>query len=90
MGISESPDIFLENISDLMQHLEYAQGCLDDLLALISIQADHLKRLKEVPKCLCNLGQKIKVRMHLLKVTYSFLGVNLNNHSISLQTKLRK
>jgi hypothetical protein len=36
MGISCSPDIFQEKISNLMQHLEIVGTCCDEILAVSS------------------------------------------------------
>jgi hypothetical protein len=43
MGISFSPDIFQENMSDLMQHLNFVRTYLDAILVIsCSTFEDHL------------------------------------------------
>jgi hypothetical protein len=45
MGISCSPDIFLEKMSDLMHHLDFVRTYLDDLLVISSGTVDdHLEK----------------------------------------------
>jgi hypothetical protein len=47
MGISCSPDIFQEKMSDLMQHLNFVRTYLDDLLVIsCSTLDDHLEKLE--------------------------------------------
>jgi hypothetical protein len=48
MGISCSPDIFQEKISDLMQHLNFVRTYLDDLLVIsCSTFEDHLEKMDD-------------------------------------------
>jgi hypothetical protein len=59
MGITGSPDIFQSKMPELMEDLEYVQAYLDDLLCISrSSLEDHLKKLKEVLRHLCNAGLK--------------------------------
>jgi hypothetical protein len=45
MGISFSPEMFQEKMSDLMQHLNFVRTCLDDLLAIsCSTFEDYLEK----------------------------------------------
>jgi hypothetical protein len=47
MGISCSPDIFHDNMSGLMQHLNCVRTSLDDLLVIPSSNfEDHLEKLE--------------------------------------------
>jgi hypothetical protein len=47
MGISSSPDIFQEKMSDLMQHLNCLRTYLDDILVASSITfEDHFEKLE--------------------------------------------
>jgi hypothetical protein len=49
MGISFSPDTFQENMSSLMQHLEFLKTYLDDLLFISSSSfEDHLHKIEVV------------------------------------------
>jgi hypothetical protein len=57
MGISCSPDIFQENMSDLMQHLDFVGTYLDDLLVISSgTLDDHLEKMEVVFKILSDKG----------------------------------
>jgi hypothetical protein len=59
MGIAGSPDIFQSKMLELMEDLEYVQAYLDYLLCISrSSLEDHLEKLKEVLRCLCNAGLK--------------------------------
>jgi hypothetical protein len=60
MGIAGSPDIFQGKVSELMESLEYVQAYLDDLLCFFrSSFDDHLEKLEEVLRRLCNAGLKV-------------------------------
>jgi Reverse transcriptase (RNA-dependent DNA polymerase) len=49
MGLCNSPDIFQEKMSELMEGLEFVRKYLDDLLCLTKdIFKDHLEKLDEV------------------------------------------
>ncbi len=59
MGIAGSPDIFQSKMSELMEDLEYVQVYLDDLLCISrSSLEDHLIKLEEVLRRLCDAGLK--------------------------------
>ncbi len=55
LGIAGSPDIFQSKMSELMESLEYVHTYLDDLLYISrkSLE-DHLEKLDEVLRQLCN------------------------------------
>jgi hypothetical protein len=60
MGIAGSPDIFQSKMLELMEDLEYVQAYLDDLLCISGNSLDnHLKKLEEVLRRLCNAGLKV-------------------------------
>ncbi len=60
MGIAGSPDIFQGKMLELMEDLEYVQAYLDDPLCISkSSLEDHLEKLKEVLRLLCNAGFKV-------------------------------
>jgi hypothetical protein len=60
MGISCSPDIFQEKMSDLMQHLDFVQTYLDDLLVISSgTLDDHLEKMEVVLKVLSDKGLRV-------------------------------
>ena len=49
MGLCNSPDIFQEKMSELMQGLEFVRVYIDDLLCLTTkTYEDHLLKLEEV------------------------------------------
>ena len=60
MGLSGSPDIFQEKMSDLMAALEYVRTYLDDLLVITKGNfKDHLDKLEEVLKRLVRANLKV-------------------------------
>ena len=63
MGLCNSPDIFQEKMSTLMQDLEYVRAYIDDLLILTSSTwEDHLEKLEEVLTRLQAAGLKINAK----------------------------
>ncbi len=61
MGVAGSPDIFQEKMSELMESLEFVRGYLDDLLCISKLSLeDHLDKLEEVLRQLCDAGLKVK------------------------------
>jgi hypothetical protein len=72
MGIASSPDIFQSKMLELMKDLEYVQAYLDDLLCISrSSLDDHLKKLDEVLRRLCNAGLKVNAE----KMTFCALEI---------------
>ena len=73
MGLSISPDIFQEKMSDLMAGLKFAWAYLDDLL-IISTETGfdkHLEKLEQVLNSLSEAGLKINVqRVSLLELSW--------------------
>jgi len=60
MGLCNSPDIFQEKMSDLMQGLEFARAYIDDLLVLSKGSfAEHLDHLEQVLIRVSEAGLKI-------------------------------
>jgi hypothetical protein len=60
MGIAGAPDIFQSKMPELMKDLEYVQAYLDDLLCISrSSLENHLEKLEEVLRRLCNMGLKV-------------------------------
>ncbi len=60
MGLCNSPDIFQEKMSKLMNGLEFVQTHIDDLLALTKGSfEEHLENLKQVFICSQQAGLKI-------------------------------
>jgi hypothetical protein len=59
MGIAGSPDIFQSKMLELMESPECVRAYLDDLLCISrSSLEDHLKKLEEVLRRLCDAGLK--------------------------------
>jgi len=60
MDIAGFPDIFQAKMMELMESLEYVQAFIDDLLCISrgSLE-DHLDKLEEVLKQLCDVGLKV-------------------------------
>ncbi len=84
MGIAGSPDIFQSKILELMEDLEYVQAYLDDLLCISrSSLEDHLKKLEEVLRCLCDAGLKVNVeKLTFCALEIDYLGYILTRESI--------
>jgi hypothetical protein len=60
MGISCSPYIFQEKMSDLMQYLDFVRTYLDDLLVISSgTLDDHLEKMEVVFKLLSDKGLRV-------------------------------
>ncbi len=63
MGLCNSPDIFQEKMSCLMQDLEYVRTYIDDLLCLTKGDwDDHLAKLRTVLSRLRDAGLKVNAR----------------------------
>jgi len=62
MGLCNSPDIFQERMSELMDGLAFIRTCIDDLLCLTKGSfTDHLKKTELVLKRLQKAGLKVNV-----------------------------
>jgi hypothetical protein len=60
MGIKGSPDIFQEEMLELMETLEYVRAYLDDLLCISKLSLeDHLEKLEEVLRQIRDAGLKV-------------------------------
>jgi hypothetical protein len=69
MGLCNSPDIFQEKMSMLMQDLEFVRAYIDDLLILSKGNwQDHLEKLDEVLTRLEKSGLKVNEKNHSLDV----------------------
>jgi hypothetical protein len=63
MGIAGSPDIFQAGMMKLMESLEYVRAYIDDLLFISRESFDnHLDKLVEVLKQLCDAGLKVNTK----------------------------
>jgi len=62
MGLCNSPDIFQEKMSDLMDGLAFVRTCIDDLLCLTrGTFSDHLEKLELVLRRLQRAGLKANI-----------------------------
>jgi hypothetical protein len=60
IGIAGSPDIFQGKMLELMESIEFVRVYLDDLLCISKLSLeDHLEKLEEVLRQLCNTGLKV-------------------------------
>jgi hypothetical protein len=80
MGISCSPENFQENMSDLMQHLNFVRTYLDDLLVIsCSTFENHLEKLECVLKILSYKG----LRVNTEKLTFCAYEIEYLGYLIS-------
>jgi hypothetical protein len=87
MGISCSPDISQEKMSDLMQHLNCVRTYLDDLLVIsCSTFEVHLEKLECVLKILSDKG----LRVNADKSTFSTSGTGSVGQVYKLSIKRLK
>ena len=89
MGLCNSPDIFQEQMSDLMQGLEYVRAYIDDILCLTSGDYDdHLSKLREVLVRLRDAGLKVNIKKSFFaKAELEYLGYWITRSGISPLTK---
>ncbi len=88
MGIAGSPDIFQAKMMELMESIEHVQAYLDNLLCISrgSLE-DHLDKLEEVLKRLCDADLKVnddKSTFCALEIEY--LGYTLTRDGIKPQS----
>ena len=63
MGLCNSPDIFQEKMSELMEGLEFVRTYIDDLLCLTKgSYEDHLEKLDSVFTRLAQAGLKVNAK----------------------------
>jgi hypothetical protein len=88
MGIAGSPDIFQGNMLELMESLEYVRAYLDDLLCISKLSLeDHLEKLKEVLRQLCNAGLKVNAaKSTFCKLEIEYLGYVFTRDGIKPQS----
>jgi hypothetical protein len=88
MGIAGSLDIFQCKMLELMEDLEYVQAYLDDLLCISrNSLKDHLKKLKEVLRRLCNMGLKVNAeKLTFCALEIEYLGYILTRDGIKPQS----
>jgi hypothetical protein len=88
MGIAGSPDIFQSKILELMEDLENVQAYLDDLLCISrSSLEDHLDKLQEVLRRLCDAGLKVNAdKLTFCALEIKYLGYILTRDGIKPQS----
>ncbi len=88
MGIAGSPDIFQSKMLEPMEDLEYVQAYFDDLLCVSrSSLEDHLKKLKEVLRRLCDAGLKVNAeKLTFCALEIEYLGYILIRDGIKSQS----
>jgi hypothetical protein len=85
MGLSVSPDIFQEKMSELMVGLEFARAYLDDLLIISTEQGfdKHLEKLEQVLNQLSEAGLKINALESFFgRTNLEYLGYNISREGI--------
>jgi hypothetical protein len=88
MAIAGSPDIFQGKMSELMRCLEYVRAYLDDLLCISKLSLeDHLEKLEEVLRRLCNAGPKVNAaKLTFCALEIEYLGYVLTRDGIKPQS----
>ncbi len=88
MGIAGSPDIFQGKMSELMESLEYVRAYLYDLLCISKLSLeDHLEKLEEVLRQLCNAGIKVSAaKLTFCTLEIEYLGYVLTKDGIKPQS----
>jgi hypothetical protein len=88
MGIAGSPYIFQSKMLELTEDLEYVQAYLDDLLCISwSSLKDHLEKLEEVLRHLCDAGLKVNAeKSTFCALEIEYLGYILIRDGIKPQS----
>ncbi len=88
MGIADSPDILQGKMSELMESLEYVRAYLDDFFCISrSSLEDHLEKLEEVLRQLCNVGLKVNAeKLTICALEIEYLGYVLTSNGIKPQS----
>ena len=89
MGLCNSPDIFQEKMSTLMQDLEYVRAYIDDLLVITKGSfEDHLAKLDKVLVKLRKAGLKVNAKKSFFaKNELEYLGYWITQNGIQPTTK---
>jgi hypothetical protein len=88
MGIAGSPDIFQAEMMKLMESLEYVRAYIADLLCISrNSLEDHLEKLEEVLRRLCDAGLKVNAdKSTFCALEIEYLGYILTKDGIKLQS----
>jgi hypothetical protein len=85
MGLSLSPDIFQEKMSELMAGLDFARAYLDDLLIISTEKGfdKHLEKLEKVLTCLSEASLEINaVKSFFGRTNLEYLGHNISREGM--------
>ena len=84
MGLCNSPDIFQEKVSELMEGLDFVRAYIDDLLICSSASYhDHLEKLEEVLRRLQKAGLKVNAKKSFFaKGQLEYLGYWITRNGI--------
>jgi hypothetical protein len=87
-GMAGSPGIFQGKMSELMESLEYVRAYLDDLLCISKLSLeDHLEKLEEVLRQLCDAGLKVNAaKFSFCALEIEYLGYILTRDGIKPQS----
>jgi hypothetical protein len=88
IGIAGSPDIFQGKMSELIKSLECVRAYLDNLLCISKLShEDHLEKLEEVLRQLCDAGLKVNAaRSAFCTLEKEYLGYVLTRDRIKPQS----
>jgi hypothetical protein len=88
MGFAGSPDIFQGKMPELMESLEYVRAYLDDRLWISKLSLeDHLEKLEEVLRQLCDAGLKVNAdKFTFCALEKEYLGYVLTRDGIKPQS----
>ncbi len=88
IGIAGSPDIFQGKMSKLMESLEFVRAYLEDLLCISKLSLeDHLEKLEEVLRRLCDAGLKVNAaKSTFCALEIEYLGYILTRDGIKPQS----
>ena len=89
MGLSNSPDIFQENMSNLFRDLEFVREYIDDLLITTNrLLQDHLEKVEQVLKRLRKTGLKVNAnKSKFCRAEVEYLGYLITREGIKPQAK---
>jgi hypothetical protein len=89
MGLCNSPDIFQEKVSILMEGLEFVRAYIDDLLVLSKGSfEDHLLKLELVLQCLQKAGLKVNAKKSFFaRPELEYLGYVINRDGMKPSRK---
>ena len=89
MGLCNSPDIFQEKMSTLMQDLEFVRAYIDDLLVITKGSLDdHLEKLDEVLARLHEAGLKVNAKKSFFaRAELEYLGYWITRDGIHPTSK---